>query len=146
MRYANLDDTLARLGACHKAREWCATQLDARTAWQNCTCTEWMVWLAIRVRVTSRLTLLVHGLEGHLRIYRGLEPRMTANHAMRLVQVWLPPSDVRRYVDENELIDALLEHAPRTFAQPDHVTRVRRTTHGLLLRGHHHPDWPEHYL
>ena len=42
-------ERLEAIGACCEAIDWCKTQSDKQTAWENCGRGYWMLWLLWRV-------------------------------------------------------------------------------------------------
>jgi len=48
-----LSTILIRTGACLDARIWAKTQPDLETAWRECKCSDWMLWLLARTTLNQ---------------------------------------------------------------------------------------------
>jgi len=48
-------ESLRRLGACDAATQWAESQPDAETAWRQCPRGDWLLWIAARVDIDSKL-------------------------------------------------------------------------------------------
>jgi len=51
-------EKLMRLKPCGGARQWLESQTDAETAWNSCEQADWLIWLALVLRIDRRMRVM----------------------------------------------------------------------------------------